>query len=159
MATILCTFVIYFAVVEFFVQYILGSMATSTPSKDTTAMSSSTPLSRKQACKRKMLRGPGSESSIEGDLSYLDLDTGRIQTAIRQDEGVVLTVSEFDKMMTKLEMMQLKFDKLDKLDKLDAIEKCVRDMNVKVRDLESRVTKTETATLELQQSVTFISDQ
>lgn len=131
-------------------------MATSTPPQDTTAMSSSTALSTKQACKRKKLRGPGSESSKEGDLSYLDLETGHIQTATRQDEGVVLKVSEFDKMMNKLEMIQLKFDKLDKLDKLDAIEKCVRDMNIKVRDLESRVTKTEPATLELQQLVRYI---
>jgi len=117
-------------------------------------LSTSTPLATKQERKRKKVKG--SEFSIEGDLSYLDLDTGRIQTASRHDEGVV----DFDKMMNNLDMMQTKFSsKLDKLDKLDDKEKCVRAMNVKVRYLESRVTQAESATTELQQSVSFVSDQ
>ena len=117
-------------------------------------LSTSTPLATKQERKRKKVKC--SESSIEGDLSYLDLDTGRIQTASRHDEGV----ADFDKMMNKLDMMQTKFlSKLDKLDKLDDIEKCVRAINVKVCDLESRVTQAESATTELQQSVSFVSDQ
>ena len=117
-------------------------------------LSTSTPLATKQERKRKKVKC--SESSIEGDLSYLDLDTGRIQTASRHDEGV----ADFDKMMNKLDMMQTKFSsKLDKLDKIDDIEKCVRAMNVKVRYLESRVTQAESATTELQQSVSFVSDQ
>jgi len=59
--------------------------------------------------------------------------------------------SWFWQMMNTIVMMQTKF-----LSKLDDIEKCVRAMNVKVCDLESRVTQAELATTELQQSVSFV---
>lgn len=120
--------------------------------------STSTPQPVTQDRKR---RKPGSESSVDGDLSYLDLDTGRIQTTARSEisEGVMVTHSEFGKMIKKLELIESKFGKLDKLDKIDSMEQCIRNMSVKVSDLESRVQKSESATRALEQSAVFIGEQ
>lgn len=61
--------------------------------------------------------------------------------------------------MSKLDKTDSVFSKLDKLDKLDEMEKNVRTITVKVKDTENRITKSESVTQELQQSVLFMSDQ
>ena len=103
--------------------------------------------------------GGNSESSVDDDLSYLDLDTGRVQIMQRTREDVFLSHAEFDEVFQKLNMIESKFEKLDKLDKLDSMEQCLRSTSVQVSDLEARVSKSESKTQALEQSSEFISSQ
>ncbi|KAH3721414.1 hypothetical protein DPMN_064337 [Dreissena polymorpha] len=117
---------------------------------------SCTPLNKrnsKRGTKRAKTRTPGSESSVEGDLSYLDQSPGRILSAAREHDTVTLTCSEFDTLMNKLDMLQTNLEKianiekciskLDKLDKLDAIEISIKDIEVKLYDMDHRLTSVE----------------
>ncbi|KAH3842926.1 hypothetical protein DPMN_116431 [Dreissena polymorpha] len=73
---------------------------------------SCTPLNKrnskrgKRGRKRTKARTPGSESFVEGNLSYLDLDTWRILSVARELDTVTLTCSEFDTLMNKFDMLQ-----------------------------------------------------
>ena len=121
----------------------------------------------KRGAKRTKYRQPGSESSVDGDLSYLDLDTGNIIASARENDVVKLTLTEFDKLMSKIDKMQEHFEKidklekclnkLDKLDKLDAIEKSIGELNVKVYDMDQRLRIAETTNREFQRSTEFLS--
>jgi len=130
----------------------------------------STPLSTpsKRGTKRVKTRQPGSESSADGDLSYLDLDTGSILTAHRENDLMTISSTEFDKLLTKLDKMQTKFDQLDKLekcldklnklDKLDSIENSISRMHVKLEGMEERLKTAEASTRDLQTAVQFMGE-
>ena len=100
----------------------------STPSAETDT---------RRGTKRTKTRQPGSESSVDGDLSYLDLDTGKVLAASREGNQINMSQTDFDKLMVKIDKMEENFSKidriekclskLDKLDKLDAIENSVRN--------------------------------
>ncbi|KAH3790627.1 hypothetical protein DPMN_168832 [Dreissena polymorpha] len=68
----------------------------------------------KRGTKRTKYRQPGSEYSVDGDLSYLDLDTGNIIASARENDVVTLTLTEFDKLVSKIDKMQEQFEKIDK---------------------------------------------
>lgn len=62
----------------------------------------STPLFVNSKHDRKRCRTkqhPGSESSVDGELSYLDLDTGHVLAATDKGGDVVLTSDEYDTMI------------------------------------------------------------
>jgi len=113
-----------------------------------------TPKSRASKRPRPML---GSDSSVDNELSYLDLDTGRVLAASRQPEH--MSTSAYDAVMTKLMAMEKGLAKLEKLDKLDDIERNVASLNAELSSLETRLSTNERLTSELKDSVTFISEQ
>jgi chromosome segregation ATPase len=117
---------------------------------------------RNQAAKR--LRSALSSDSSdhnEGDLSYLDLDSGKVLQASQKtsESKVTLTLSEYDALMSKLMLLEKGLDKLNKLDKLDKIEKSVQSMNNKIIDFEQRLKHTENSSKEFEKSVNFVSSQ
>lgn len=124
--------------------------------------SSSTPKTpgRKGGCKR-FRAEIGSDSSLDGELSYLDLDTGRVLSAARYAavERISLSSMEFEGVMAKLSALEKGLEKLNKLEKLDDIESSVKAINSKMCVFEQRLSNTETRVTDLQKSVEFVSAQ
>lgn len=125
---------------------------------------------------RKRLRPSSASdtSSLDGDLSYLDLDTGGVvrkastpqasgthetKTKRPSEGAVTLTNKSYDALMSKLSKMERCLTKLEKLDKLDEIENAVRRMNSKVVSFEKRLDKTDIVVSGVEKSVEFICAQ
>lgn len=100
-----------------------------------------------------------SDSSLDAELSYLDLDTGRVTSFRRQPESVTLSTEQFDSISRKLSTLEKFCEKLDKLDKLDSIEITVNSLSLKISTFERRLNENETKMGELQQAMSFISDK
>lgn len=98
----------------------------------------------------------GSDSSIDNELSYLDLDTGSISISKAKQ---VDRSDDFDSLLAKIKLFEQGISKLDKLDKLDQIETNVGRMVAKMAEFESRLVNNEKVTTELQASVQFVSSQ
>lgn len=81
-------------------------------------------IGRRQAPKR-LRHDRESSSSVDDELSYLDLDTGRVMSAKRHQDTVTLSAIQFDSIISKLSVLDKCWIKLDKLDKLDATEASV----------------------------------
>lgn len=114
---------------------------------------------------RKRLRPcSGSDTSVDGNLSYLDLDTGEVikmkSTSAPQSKPSDMTLSKksYDALTTKLMTMEKCLNKLDKLDKLDQIESVVRQMDKRMGAVESRLDKTESVVAGVEKGVKFVSD-
>jgi len=144
--------VVLFHVICFSSVVMASELQTSTPV--TMQHCENTPKSRASKGPRPML---GSDSSVDNELSYLDLDTGRVLAASRQPEQ--MSTSAYDAVMTKLMAMEKGLAQLEKLDKLDDIERNVASMNAKLCSLETRLSTNEKLTSELKDSVTVISEQ
>ena len=115
---------------------------------------------------RKRLRPcSGSDTSVDGDLSYLDLDTGGViklkstSTPQTKPSDITLSKKSYDALMTKLMTMEKCLTKLDKLDKLDQIESAVRQMDKRMSAVESRLDKTEAVVVGVEKGVKFVSDK
>ena len=121
---------------------------TSTPKPDTAARRGG----------KRLRSAIGSDSSVDGELSYLDLDTGRVLSASRTD-NISMSTNLYDTIMSKLLSFEKCFSKLEKLDKLDSIETCVTSMSLKISDFEHRLVNSEKTTIDLVQSVSFMSEQ
>jgi len=96
----------------------ISALFKSTPSTDSTS---------RRGAKRAKTRHPGSESSIDGDLSYLDLDSGEILAASREGNQISLSQTDVDKLMLKIDKMEENFSKIDRIErclsKLDKLDK------------------------------------
>ncbi|KAL4221296.1 hypothetical protein ACF0H5_019559 [Mactra antiquata] len=103
----------------------------------------------------------GSDSSVDAELSYLDLDTGKVLSASKSkpSDRLVLSTSEYDSIMSKMSLFEKSVSKLDKLDKLDNTENNVTKLVSKISNIETRLNINEKATSELQTSVTFLSSK
>ena len=118
----------------------------------------STGLTPLRQCGKGSRKELGSDSSVDGELSYLD--TGHVtRSKDTSSEKLPLTHSQYDAMMSKLILLENGLSKLDKLDKLDEIEQTMKYMNVKLVDVENRLNATENTTKDLQESVSFVSNQ
>lgn len=122
----------------------------------------STQDSRSKASKR-FRPSSGSDTSIDGDLDYLDLDTGSViqaaSTPHNQDEAVTMSKKSYDALMKKLTTMEKCLRKLDKLDKLDQVEVAVRNMDKRVSKVETRLDKAESVVDGVEKSVSFLSEK
>lgn len=118
----------------------------------------STPINVKRLPKRGR-HDRGSDSSVDGELSYLDLDTGGITLSRRQPEAPSISTKQIDTILSKLSALEKSCVNLKKLDKLDGIEAKMNTITNKMAQLEKRLDKTELENKELQKSVTFLSDQ
>lgn len=105
----------------------------------------------------------GSDTSVDGDLEYLDLDTGRVvqgtSTPNNSNETMTLSKKSYDALMRKLTSMEKCLNKLDKLDKLDQIESSVRNMDKRVKRVEDRIEKTEAVVSGVEKGIMFVSQQ
>ena len=89
-----------------------------------------------------------SDSSLDNELSYLDL---RTQSSARNSDTarVSLSTPKFNGMMSKLEALEKGLLKLNKLDELDKIENNVKSINTKMSGFEERLSKTESLATDL----------
>lgn len=115
---------------------------------------------RRQATKR-LRQEMGSSSSVDEELSYLDLDTGRVlsSTSRRRTETVTMSTEMFDNIVQKLSLIEVCCNKLDKLDKLDNIEADVAKLNRKMSTFEERLNESEKKISDMENSVSFISNK
>ena len=109
----------------------------------------------------------GSDTSVDGNLSYLDLDTGGLIQAtststpqasggFKADSDIALSKTSYDALMKKLVTMEKCLTKLDKLDKLDQIESSVRKIDSRMCKVETRLDKTEAVVHGVEKSVEFV---
>lgn len=101
-------------------------------------------------------------SGLDGDLSYLDLDTKTVVTAAstpQQGKCDILSNKSYDQLMRKITAMERCMSKLDKLDKLDKMEQSVRQMELKMDRFDKRIQKTEDTVNNVETSVKFVTDQ
>ena len=101
-------------------------------------------------------------SCPDHDLSYLDLDSGRVipaqitpnpqssKSKVKSKESSesteMLSSKAYDFLMHKINSMEKymsKLDKLDKVDKLDQMEKTVNQMEEKINSFDKRIQNTE----------------
>ena len=112
----------------------------------------------------------GSDTSVDGNLSYLDLDTGGLIQAtststpqasggLKADNDIVLSKTSYDALMKKLVTMEKCLTKLDKLDKLDQIESSVRKIDLRMSKVETRLDKTEAVVQGVEKSVEYVSQK
>ena len=112
----------------------------------------------------------GSDTSVDGNLSYLDLDTGGLIQAtststpqasggLKADSDIVLSKTSYDAQMKKLVTMEKCLTKLDKLDKLDQIESSVRKIDLRMSKVETRLDKTEAVVQGVEKSVEYVSQK
>ena len=112
----------------------------------------------------------GSDTSVDGNLSYLDLDTGGLIQAtststpqasggLKADGDIVLSKTSYDALMKKLVTMEKCLTKLDKLDKLDQIESSVRKIDTRMCKVKTRLDKTEAVVHGVEKSVEFVSQK
>jgi len=114
-----------------------------------------TPINVKRLPKRGR-HDRGSDSSVDGELSYLDLDTGSILLTRKPIETPLLSAKTIDTILFKLAGLETS---LKKLDKLDEIEVQMKTFTNRVERVETRLDKTENESKELQKAVTFLSEQ
>ncbi|KAH3862118.1 hypothetical protein DPMN_025081 [Dreissena polymorpha] len=84
--------------------------------------------------RKRMRPAIGSDTSADGKLSYLDLDTGRVLSE-KKTGNMMLSSTTYDIMMNKLLSFEKGFEKLQKVDTLQ----CVKSLSVKMQDFEQRV--------------------
>jgi len=98
-------------------------------------------------------------SSVDDELSYLDLDTGRVTYSKRSTDNITLSSAQFDATISKLSILEKSCNKLEQLDKLDTIEANVSTLTNNVSKLEKRLTDNERKMSEMEKSVAFVSER
>ncbi|KAL4238636.1 hypothetical protein ACF0H5_003343 [Mactra antiquata] len=136
--------------------------ATSTPC---------TPITSRRQPSKRLRHERDSSSSVEDELSYLDLDTGRVMSSKRTADTITLSTAQFESIISKLSVLETccsklgKLDKLDniekleKLDKLDNIESTLSTITSKITNIETRVTGNEHKISDIERSVEFVAKQ
>lgn len=127
---------------------------------DITASSTpKTPATGRRQAPKRLRHDRESSSSVDDELSYLDLDTGRVLSTKRHQDTVTLSATQFDSLISKLSVLETCCTKLDKLDKLDSIEASVSTLACKLTRLEEKVKENESKVTDIEKCVSFVSDQ
>ncbi|KAH3803253.1 hypothetical protein DPMN_156955 [Dreissena polymorpha] len=63
-----------------------------------------------------------SDSSVDDELSYLNLDSGHVMTKQSDGERISMTSLQYESIMSKFHTLEKGLSKLEKLDKLDQVK-------------------------------------